>query len=329
MLDKTVEWLLEENNPSVRYSALTSLLCRSPDDPDVRETKKAIMENGIVPEILAEQNEDGSWGTPARFYTDKYAGTVWTLLILAEMAADPDDQRIRNACEFILKHSQDPESGGFSYTESARSHTGLPSGVIPCLTGNMVYTLIKLGHINDSRVQKALEWITDYQRTDDAVEEAPAGGPYDRYEMCWGRHTCHMGAAKALKALAAIPPERRSHDNVKKMDEIIDYFLKHHIYKKSHSPNEISRPGWLKLGFPLMYQTDILELLGIFAELRIMDPRLTDAIAVIRRKQMADGRWRLETSNNGKTLVDIEKKGQPSKWITLKALRVLNAYRLR
>ncbi len=281
------------------------------------------MEAGIVPEILAKQNDDGSWGTPARFYTDKYAGTVWTLLILAEMAADPDDQRVKNACEFILKHSQDPESGGFSYAESAKTRIGLPSSVIPCLTGNMVYALTKLGYTNDSRVQTALEWIITYQRADDGIEEAPAGGRYDRWVMCWGRHTCHMGAAKALKALAAIPPEKRSSGNIKKTNEIVDYFLKHHIYKKSHSLDEISRPGWLKLGFPLMYQTDILELLGIFAELRITDPRLTDAIEIIKRKQMADGKWRLENSNNGKMLVNIEKKGQPSKWITLKALRVL------
>ena len=90
MADKVVEWLLEENNPSVRYHTLTSLLGNSLNEPLVRDTKKAIMENGIVPEILDKQNNDESWGIPERFYNDKYTGTVWTLLILAEMAADPD-----------------------------------------------------------------------------------------------------------------------------------------------------------------------------------------------------------------------------------------------
>jgi Prenyltransferase and squalene oxidase repeat len=326
MADKVVEWLLEENNPSVRFFTLTSLLGRSLNDPEARDTKKAIMKHGIVPEILGKQNNDGSWGIPERFYNDKYTGTVWTLLILAEMAADPNDQRIKNACEFILRHSQDPENGGFSYAQSARTGTGLASGVVPCLTGNMVYTLIKLGYLDDSRVQKAIEWITVYQRADDAIEDYPVGKIYERYKMCWGRHSCHMGVAKALKALAAIPPNRRSRETIKKMDELVEYFLKHHIYKKSHNLDAISRPGWLRLGFPLMYQTDILELLEIFADLKIGDPRLQEALGILKSKQMKDGSWKLESSNNGKMLVNIEKKGLPSKWVTLKALKVLIEY---
>ena len=326
MSDKVINWLLEENNPSVRFFTLTSLLDRSLSDPEVGETKKAIMEKGIVPEILDKQNSDGSWGIPERFYNDKYTGTVWTLLLLAEMAADPDDQRIKNACEFILRHSQDPEGGGFSYTQSTKTGTGLPSGVVPCLTGNMVYTLIKLGYLNDNRLQKAIDWITKYQRADDAIEEAPAGKVYERYNMCWGRHSCHMGVAKALKALAAIPSEMRSTETINKTFEMTEYFLKHHIYKKSHSLGEISRPGWLKPGFPLMYQTDILELLDIFAALKIKDPRMQDALEIIRSKQIEDGKWKLESSNNGKMLVGIEKKGKPSKWLTLKALKVLKEY---
>ena len=135
-----------------------------------------------------------------------------------------------------------------------------------------------------------------------------------------------MGVAKALKALTAIPPEKRSSATGKKIEEIVEYFLKHHIHKKSHNLSEISRPGWLKLGFPLMYQTDILELLEIFAELKVRDPRMRDALEIIKTKQMTDGTWKLENSNNGKMLVNIEKKGLPSKWITLKALKVLKFY---
>jgi hypothetical protein len=108
MSDKVIEWLLEENNPSVRFCTLTSLLDRSLDDREVRKTKKTIMEYGIVPEILGRQNSDGTWGIREKFYNQKYTGTVWNLLILAEMTADPADQRIKNACEFVLKHSQEP-----------------------------------------------------------------------------------------------------------------------------------------------------------------------------------------------------------------------------
>ena len=324
--EKIIDWLLEDDNPSVKYYTLTSLLEKPYNDEDVINARKAIMEYGLVPQIVEQQNEDGSWGIPDKFYTLKYTGTVWVLLLLSELAADPQDPAIKKACEFVLAHSQNEESGGFSYKQSSKSETGLASCVIPCLTGNMVYSLIRLGYLDDSRVRKSIDWITRYQRADDGDDKAPEGEIYKNLTACWGKHSCHMGAAKTLKALASIPPDKRSSDTNNKIAQLTDYFLKHHLYKKSHNLNEISRPGWLKLGFPLMYQTDILELLGIFSDLSIKDPRLADAVEIIKNKKLPDGTWKLENSNNGKMVVDVETKGQSSKWITYKALVVLKQY---
>lgn len=322
-MDTVINWLLEEDDPSVRYFAMQSLLGDQVTANDIAGAREAIMMRGPVPELLEQQNEDGSWGDPARFYNDKYTGTVWTLLLLAELGADPAHPGVQKGCEFILNHAQNPECGGFSYTMRAKSQTGLFSGVIPCLTGNMVYTLIKLGYLSDPRVQSAIDWIVTYQRTDDGIEHAPQGKVYERYEMCWGKHTCHMGAAKTFKALAAIPFELRRPDVSDKLLQLADYFLKHHIYKKSHQLEEVAKPGWLKLGFPLMYQSDILELLEIFSMLQIKDPRLLDATRVLEDKRCPDGKWKLENTFNGKMRIRIEKKGAPSKWITLKALKIL------
>lgn len=323
--DSVMGWLLEEENPSVRYFTLTALTGKSLKGREVSTARKAIMETGTVPRILSRQNEDGSFGEPGKFYRDKYKGTVWNLIIFAEMAADPKDGRIKKACEFILEHSWDPSSGGFSYDESAKTGTGLPSGVVPCLTGNMVYSLVKLGYLEDERVQKAIQWIAAHQRADDS-DGTKRGDEYDRLKSCFGKHTCHMGAAKAFKALAAIPGGKRSREAEDKLSLLVEYFLKHHLYRKSHNLEEISKPGWLKLGFPLMYQTDILELLGIYADLGIKDERLAEAVDILRNKQGKDGKWKLESTNNGKMLVTIEKKGEPSKWITLKALKVLKEW---
>jgi hypothetical protein len=87
--DATMNWLLEKENPSVRYHALTTLLCVGESDPEVVQARRAIMESGIVPEILEKQTSGGYWGDEKRFYLDKYSGTVWQLMILAELAADP------------------------------------------------------------------------------------------------------------------------------------------------------------------------------------------------------------------------------------------------
>ena len=326
MSQQVIEWLLEEENPSVRYFTLTSLLAYPQDDPIVIHTRHAIMEYGVVPKILSKQNEDGSWGISEKFYTDKYRGTVWSLLLLAELGADPKHAQIKKACEFILDHSQCCENGGFSYIQSAKTKHGLPSGVIPCLSGNMIYALIKLGYLDDPRVLSGIEWITSFQRADDGDQPRPKGEMYDRFVTCFGRHSCHMGVAKALKALSMIPEEKISVETKTKRDQLVEYFLIHHLYKKSHQTDEISRPGWLRFGFPLMYQTDVLELSEIMANLRIKDLRLNEALQVIRDKQNNEGKWDLENTFNGKTLVSIEKKGVVSKWITLKALHVLKTY---
>lgn len=321
-----IDWLLEENNPSVRYCTLVDILDRDGEDGEVQIAEKAIMERGVVPRILAKQREGGYWETPRAFYTAKYRGTVWQLLILAELGANPRDERVKKACEFILEHSQDRQSGGFSAWASAKKGVGRESGVIPCLTGNMVWSLIRFGYLKDPRLQKGIDWITEYQRFDDGVEEAPQGWPYERWEVCWGKHTCHMGVVKALKALAEIPDKERSGNVKATIERGVLYILRHHIYKRSHDLSKVSKPSWLKLSFPLMYQTDVLEILGILSRLGYKDKRMEEAMDLVISKQDDEGRWRLERTFNGRFQVDIEKKGEPSKWITLNALRVIKSF---
>ncbi|RJQ31363.1 MAG: nitrogen fixation protein NifH [Actinobacteria bacterium] len=320
------EWLLEENNPTVRYLALTELCDVSPDEKQAIEAKKEIMEKGVVPKILAKQAEGGYFDEPDKFYTAKYKGTVWQLIILAELLADPNDERIKKACEFILTNSQDKESGGFSMHRSAKKGGGRHSEVITCLTSNMVFSLIRLGYLSDSRVQHGIDWITKYQRFDDMVANPPKDWPYDRYEMCWGKHTCHMGVAKALKALAEIPANKRSAQVKRAIDNGVEYLLLHHIHKRSHDLTKTSRPGWRRFSFPSMYQTDILEILCILNKLGIKDERMQEAIDLVAAKKLDSGQWHLATTFNGRFQTNIEVKGKPSKWITLRALIVLKAY---
>ncbi len=319
------DWLLQESNPSVRCLTLTDLLGRSERDPEVRRARADIMRVGVVPRILAKQT-DGRWNDPGRFYRDKYKGTVWQLIILAEHRADGRDPRIRAAVEYLLGCSQDPECGGFAYDQAAAGRGGRHSEVIPCLTGNMTWSLIRLGFLGDERVRRAIDWITAYQRFDDGAAVKPTGWPYDRFEMCWGRHSCHLGVVKSLKALAAIPERRRSRSVRKTISRACEYLLAHHIYKRSHDLARVSKPGWLKLQFPLMYQTDILEVADLLVGLGLRDARMDDAIDLIASKQNAKGQWNLESTLNGKFWTSIEKKGMPSRWITYRALKVLKGY---
>jgi hypothetical protein len=316
-------WLLGEDNPSIRYLTLKNILDRREDDRDLRRAKHAIMQEGAVPQILEKQN-DGRWNSLERFYLDKYRGAVWQLIILAEHEASGEDDRIRAACEYILRYSQDSESGGFSV--KGTSAGGRHSEVVPCLTGNMIWSLAKLGYLHDERIQRAIRWVTTYQRFDDGDAVAPRGWPYDRYEMCWGTHSCHMGVVKSLKALSALPAAGRSQAATQAIRSGCEYVLRHHIYKKSHALEKVSKPGWLKLQFPLMYQTDVLEVAGILLDLGVKDGRMDDAMELIARKQDESGRWALEGTFNGRFQVDIECKGKPSKWITLRAMQAMKKY---
>jgi hypothetical protein len=320
----TVSWLLQGDAP-VRYFTLTGLLGAAPDDPEVVAARRAIMSEGAVPRILAAQEADGHWEGRDRFYTAKYRGTVWQLIILAELGADGADERVRAACEAILRDSQDPESGGFSTDRAKKTGGGLHSRVIPCLTGNLTFSLVRLGLLDDPRVQRAIDSITTYQRFDDSEGEAPTGWPYQPLEMCWGRHTCHMGAVKALKALAEIPAERRSPDVERTLADGVEFMLRHHVHRRSHDLAHDSKPGWRRFGFPLMYQTDALEILDILTWLGYRDERMGEALDLVASTGDAEGRWKLQQTFNDRFVVPIEEKGAPSRWVTLRALQVLSA----
>jgi len=317
------EWLLECDNPSVRYFTLRDIVDKGETDLEVVDAKTKIMDTGVVPKILDNQKSEGNWGNPEDFYErSKYRGTVWQLIILAELGADANDYRIKKTCEFILQYSQDRDSGGFSCLGD-KSGGGKHSLTIPCLTGNMVWSLIKFGYLMDPRVLRGIKWITKYQRFVDKVKQAPQGWPYDGWKTCWGKHSCHMGVVKSLKALAEIPIRKRTKDVKRTIEQGAEYMLHHHIYKQSHNLNRISKPSWLRFGFPLMYQTDILEILGILTQLGYKDKRMQDAINLMLSKQDELGKWRLESTFNGRFQVNIEQKDKQSKWITLKALEVL------
>jgi hypothetical protein len=321
-----IPWLLEESDPSVRYFTLKDVLEKPKDDPDMIRVQKRIMEEGPVPAILSKQNEGGYWGKQADFYErSKYKGTVWSFILLSELGADGQDPRIRQTCEFILENSRDQRSGAYSYglgLEGGGEH----QGVIPCLTGNMLWPLIRFGYLEDPRVQQGIDWILNFQRCDDRIKQAAKGWPYDKFPRCWGTHSCHMGVVKLLKALAEIPEEKRSPAVNGAIQKASEYFLIHHIYKRSHKLDKVSIPDWINFGFPLMYKADILELLLLLTKLGYRDERMQEAVDIAISKQDEEGRWLLERTYNGRMQVRIEQKNLPSKWITLRAVTALKRF---
>ncbi len=317
------DWLLEKENPSVRYFTLRDILDRPDDEPETAEAAREIMRTGLVPELLLKMSGLSYIKEYPRFYTCKYEGLVWQTILLAELGARADKQ-IRDQCEYLLAHSQETEDGGFSMHEAVKTGGGRITEVIPCLTGNLVWSLIRLGYSDDPRVQKGIGWLVKFMVYNDGSEETPQVPPYDKYEMCWGRHTCHMGVVKALKAFGAVPAEKRTGEINDAIGKAAEFLLIHHIYKQSHDLGRVSKPGWRKFGFPLMYQTDVLEILDILTALGMADSRMDEALELVVSKQDGAGRWILEnTYSSDRLLIPTGQKGEPSKWLTLRAMRVL------
>jgi hypothetical protein len=121
----------------VRAAALVRLLGRKPDDPDVVAARAAALVCDPVRGILDAQEPDGHWGKPGAGYTPKYTGTVWQLIFLDQLGADPADARVQRACDYVLDHNP-ASNGGMGLSTAARDGMPAPSMVLHCLNGNLV-----------------------------------------------------------------------------------------------------------------------------------------------------------------------------------------------
>lgn len=329
-MDATLEWLLQTDvqNPGVRYFALRDLLDRPADDPEVRAAQAAVMQSGPVPAVLAAQDPGGWWERPGAGYGPKYRSTVWSVTFLAMLGADGADARVRAGCNYVLDQARVPEPyGGFS--------AGGPSGMVHCLEGNLAAALIDLGWLGDARLEQAIDWLARSVTGDGIApaEEVKAAPRFYRSGnsgpgfLCSANNQqgCAWGAVKAMLALGKIPPARRTPAVEKAIAVGVDFLLGRDPAVADY-PSWTGKPSssWFHFGFPVFYVTDLLQNLEVLARLGYgKDARLRNAVDLVLSKRDKQGSWLMMYTYNGKTWVDIETPNQPSKWVTLRALRVL------
>ncbi len=317
--DNSVAWLLEldPDNPSIRYWALRDLLDQPEDDPQVRRARRTIMARGPVPRILAAQKADGNWVPRSA----RYQNAATQIFLLAELAADPRDRRVRLGCEYLMSHSS-AANGAFA----AWSERPTPSKAVHCDNGPLISALIRLGFGDDARVRAALEWQVRAilgRLPADQYFKSTTAGPNFACGVNQGQ-ACGWGATKAMRAFAAVPKDRRTAAMREAIRAGGKFLLDHDLTTANFPYTERISSTWFKFGFPLSYWSDVLETAEVLVDLGYgHDPRLAGAFEFILSKRDREGRWKLENSLNGKMWVDIEEKGRPSKWVTLRALRVL------
>ncbi len=328
--DDPLSWLLESDpqNPGVRYFALTDLLDRPVDDPEVAEARHLVMSSGPVPTILEAQEPDGYWVEPGPGYRPKYQSTVWSVIMLAQLGADGSDPRVRQAGEYVLDHAV-ARSGAFSMT-------GAPSGAILCLAGNLGGALLDLGWLGDERLHGALEWLAKAVTGQGIAPAEETGAPLRYYKggvtgrgfLCSANNNkpCAWGAVKVMLAFSKVPENSRTPLIQEAIDTGLEFLLGRDPAVADYPMGWATKPSrsWFQFGYPLFYVTDVLQNLEVLTAFGYRtDPRLAGAIDLVMGKRDEQGRWKMEYTYNGKTWVDIEEKRKPSKWVTLRALRVL------
>jgi hypothetical protein len=302
---KALPWLLEKENPSVRYFALRDLLGKPESDPEVREAKKAIMESGPVKRILSLQKPAGWWTKAEGVFVPIHQGSGWQVAYLSELGADPEHPRVRKGVEHVLGRMIQKQGSGFAIRRS---------NYMDCYLGIALEAFLRLGYSGDERVQ----WLVAY---------ACGVIRNDRLKCRYRQGlACPWGGEKELKALARIPEGQRTPEVEAAMAQIVGFLLKHDLARAAYPRKNKASEHWFKFAFPRTYNADILEVLDALALAGYGRERsLSPAIEFMLSKQEKDGTWKMETSYNGKMLADIEEKGKPSKWVTLRALRVLKA----
>ena len=337
MMD-AIKWLLEDDAPGVGYVARQHLLGEDPTSRKMKSFRRRCNEYPPVARMLDRLDE----ALAARNYK-KYQGAHWTLIFLAEMQADGRDRRVRKLAEHVL--STQLPNGGFSAT-------GEPRHEIVCLTANILRSLVHFGYGEDERV------IGGYRRLIDRI--VPHGG-VPCVVLDYVMHTsCKMTLPQTLRCLAVAPPGVPKRKLKKARDLVTNQLLAIRVYRyvrpdakayyaaldkrpkgmkvrefkarwlskhKVADKDLLAKPGWLRFGFPRHYNPDLLEAMLALTEAGIKhSPVLDDALDRIEKRRGKEGRWKMDDSLNGKMLADIERKGQPSKWITLRAMIVLKHF---
>jgi hypothetical protein len=327
----SLPWLLESDNPGVRYLALRDLLDLSIDDKKLKFARRAAHKEGPIAEVLSKMEKEGYWVKPGPGYSPKYNSTVWSMILLAQLGAlASEDKRIEQACKYLLDHAL-AEGGQFTMIAS-----GAPSGTADCVQGNLLWSLMELGY-DDPRLEQAYEWMARTVTGDgiapahekDALVRYYATGKCGPSFACGANNKlpCAWGGVKVLLAFSKLPIDKQSPLIQKAIQHGVDFFFSVDPATAAYPTGYAEKPSgnWWKFGFPVFYVTDLLQLAEALVALGYgNDPRLGNTLKIIREKQ-EEGRWPLEYEYTGKTWIDFGKKKEPNKWVTLRALRILKS----
>ncbi len=294
------DWLIS-GDPSIRWQVISDLMNEA-DDLVIAERERISIE-GWGNRILSFQNDNGMWSN--KLYNGKWISTTYSLLLLWNFGIFPNS-KTEKACQQLMIHGlYNNEEIRFSSKQKRRDNgvTGLALGILSYFK------------YNDNRIHNIVNYLINVQNKDGSWFYDNRDG-VEKYSF-----------ETTMIILKGIREYRKSYSE--NTDKIVhseksgqEFLLKHYLFQDKET-NEIINQKWLKLSFPYYWFYDILVALDYFREINVKDKRLEKAIEIIKGKQNPDGNWKLENKHAGKTFFEMEQVGKPSRWNTLRCLRVI------
>ncbi len=302
-----IRWLLD-GDPAIRWQVLRDLL--GAGDREVERERRKVAREGWAARLLAKQDPDGRWAggksSDGGLYSPKWISTTYTMLLLRDLGLPAGNRQARRACKLLLDGGLQKD-GGVNYGWGGRSET--------CITG-MVLSILSHFEYDDDRLDTLAGHVLERQMSDDGWNcQRPWGATHSSVHttisVLEGLRSYELSGRGKQTAVRAA--QRRGRE----------FLLAHRLFR-SHSSGEVIKPVFLQFAFPPRWHYDVLRGLDYFQAVRApRDERLSDAIGILRDARRDDGRWTLQHSFRGKTWFELERVGAPSRWNTLRAMRVL------
>jgi hypothetical protein len=305
-----IGWLLE-GDVSIQYQARRDLLGEG--GPALEGLRARIGTEGWGARLLAARRPDGHWGRG--YYQPKWTSTHYSLQDLRRLEPPPDTAAARQSVEMLLAEAIGPDGG--VYYSPLLVRTKRPSDV--CINGMVL--------------DFASYFLVLGQRTRELADSLLAARMGDFGWNCEGwRGATHssfhttISVLEGLSSFSGAEPGYRGPELAEAIAEGAAFLLRHRLFR-SHRSGEPADPKMLMLSYPFRWKYDILRALDWFARAgRPYDERMGDALGLLLAKRRKDGTWPLQNRHPGATHFEMEEPGGPSRWNSLRALRVLGTY---
>jgi hypothetical protein len=305
--DTVIRWLLD-GDPAIRWQVLRDLV-GSAERTVERERHKVACE-GWGARLLARQDPEGRWAgglsSDGGLYSPKWISTTYTMLLLRDFGLPPINRKARKSCTLLLDGGLQRD-GGINYGWRGRSET--------CITG-MVLSILSYFAYEDDRLDTLADHLLQQQMPDGGWNcrrdlGATHSSVHTTISALEGLRHFELYRGYRLRAVRAA--QRRGRE----------FLLMHRLFRSDRT-GEIIKPVFTLFAFPPRWHYDILRALDYFQSVGApRDERLAEAIEIVQRTRRSDGCWSLQNSWKGKTYFELERRGAPSRWNTLRALRVL------